>query len=168
MRAFVKPLLVALLICLWTSVASASIMYNFQAFSSFDNGIGNVHGGFSLVVPTFISADSNFTPGQLTSASITGTDPNLALNDVEFHLNFFDHDMIGFGGFAPDGNNSTNYYYFDLGAFGAIGSYDTVLFGSDQAGHLEVRNTAATVPEPSTIFLLATGLAGLVLVRRRA
>jgi hypothetical protein len=168
MLKMTKVLVCFTLICLCSGAANASVIYNFQAFSSYDDGIGNINGSFQLTVPSFITTNAAFTPSQLDSGNINGN-PGLTLGDVGFNPNAFGnnaYDMISFGGTAGI-NTVSMYYYFDLGAFSKVGTYDTIEFGTDQAARLVVSNTDTTVPEPCTFFLLGVGLGGLGFWRRK-
>ena len=92
--------------------------------------------------------------------------------------------VVAFG-FAPDGLSGAPTFEFICGAtggalladFGGSGAYVGVIlssfdtfggdFSADYNGTLGLADTFATTPEPATITLLATGLLGTLLRRRR-
>jgi hypothetical protein len=77
------------------------------------------------------------------------------------------------GGGSGDIDDAVNFqvsgtgpvYYFQNGALGAVGTYDSILFGADQ----QARLTVSQVPEAGTVAMALGGLAllGLVCARRR-
>ena len=152
--------------------ASAAIRYDFTAFSSFGFGpTENDHfmGSFSYIAPDFIDPPADTTPifvpvGNLTSCSVTSSFGGAVCTDQAFLRNLSDDKTtVSFG--VMDANTTNGiYYYFDVGAFTHVGSYDTVIFGADQSGHLDVTRVADTnggVPEPGVWALMLIGFGGM-------
>ena len=125
--------------CVWAGAASADVTYRFNAASSFVNTFGDqmINGSFQITVPTFISSNTTFTSDQLDSFGIN-TKLGSSLSSVRFYVNYFGqpYHMIS----IKVGSAFWN-YYFDQGAFESAGQYNTVLWGTDQAGHLDVIET---------------------------
>jgi hypothetical protein len=137
---------------LWAASASASVLYSFEALSSYSGLTGN----FVYESPTFIGANTTVTPAQLNSANLYPSGvPGVTLGNVWFYpgLDFAGglYDVIGFGT-----ETRHDLFYFDKGAFGAAGAYDTRQFGTEQQGILTV--SLAAVPEPEIFAMLLTGL----------
>ena len=135
----IRILVCAALMCVWAGVASANVTYKFNATSSFVNTFGDqmINGSFQITVPTFISSNTTFTSDQLDSFGIN-TKLGSSLSSVRFYVNYFGqpYHMIS----IKVGSAFWN-YYFDQGAFESVGKYNTVLWGTDQAGHLDVIET---------------------------
>jgi hypothetical protein len=75
----------------------------------------------------------------------------------------------------PDDNDAgANFYYFDIAAATTNGVYESLFFGTDQAGRLTVTGArdpdGPVVPEPATWAMLIAGfgLVGATVRRRRA
>ena len=168
----------ATLMCVWAGVASADVTYSFNATSSFVNTFGDqlINGSFQVTVPTFISSNTTFTSDQLESFGIN-TKLGSPFSSVRFYVDYFGqpYDMISFGVNSVFWN-----YSFEQGAFNSVGNYNTVLWGTDQAGHLDVIGTlevpepttrvlepTTRVPEPTTVLLLGLGLIGVAVIRRK-
>ena len=134
-----KILVCATLMCVWAGVASADVTYSFNTTSSFVNTFGDqiINGSFQVTVPTFISSNTTFTSDQLDSFGIN-TKLGAPFSSVRFYVDYFGqpYDMISIG----FGSTFWN-YYFVKGAFDSVGNYNTVLWGTDQAGHLDVIGT---------------------------
>ena len=135
----IRILVCAALMCVWAGAASADVTYRFNAASSFVNTFGDqiINGSFQITVPTFISSNTTFTSDQLDSFGIN-TKLGSSLSSVRFYVNYFGqpYHMIS----IKVGSAFWN-YYFDQGAFDSVGKYNTVLWGTDQAGHLDVIET---------------------------
>jgi hypothetical protein len=142
------------------------VVYEFAALSS----IFGVTGSFTFTAPDFITSNVNVPAASLDVCIVTSPSGNVC-GEMQFFADSSlleggsdNHDAIGFT--ATDGSiAATAFYYFANGAFGALGSYASVLLGPEQAGLLTVR--AATAPEPAPIALLAIALAMAASCRRR-
>jgi PEP-CTERM motif len=156
--------------------AHAAIRYDFTAFSTFSQAwfvFGappeTISGSFTLTTPTYISSNRTVMPGALTSFSATGslTGP-LTAGRQRFNVDAFNDSIIfGFVG-GPDSFEAAAAYYFAAGALSAPGTYDTVLFGQDQAGRLVVTNLGGPgVPEPASWAMLIAGFGLMGAVQRR-
>lgn len=72
---------------------------------------------------------------------------------------------------VKDGNQSPNQYVFDIGFWDGMMAIDLTGFWVDNGAisHVAIYgNTRANVPEPGMVALLAIGLIGLVVARRKA
>jgi hypothetical protein len=167
-RLFLSAAVTAL--ALAASPANAAVRYDFQAFSSFPLGEPQdvVTGNFSLTLADFITSSTTVPFAGLSSCSATGSVTGVmlcgeqTLSPVEGF-----NDFVGFGFFQPLGFSAV-YYYFTPGALSAVGTYDTVLFGQEQAGRLTVSVVGGAVPEPGSwaMMIAGFGLVGGVMRRK--
>ena len=146
---------------------NATVLYEFTAESSLVT-LGDIEiesAAFVLETTEFITSDSFFDPSDLLSCSVqlvTGTaicesagflfDLNPNYHAIAFGLTP-DHSVVSGAAFA---------YFFEQGAFGAYGTYDTQLLGDRQSARLTVR----PAPAPMTLSMLLLGLLALGLQRR--
>ena len=155
-----------------TSAASAraSVEYDFTALSSFPNDTTGEFftGSFSVTVPDFLTSDTTFTVGSLTSCSVVSSLGPATCLDQSFLFNFTPgQQTVEFGASSATTSGIGIFYYFDPGSFGAVGTYGTTVFGTDQQGTLVVKSTSS-VPEPGSWLLMAAGVAALAGRRRAA
>lgn len=133
-------------------------------------------GDFSVVLPGFVSALTNTVVEavDLDSCSVvsTGLDP-ASCRSQEFYQDISGYDIVSFGVMTIANPGTGIFYYFDDGAFGVAGVYDSVLLGASQAGRLTVTDlggAGGAVPEPATwaMMIIGFGAAGSMIRRRRA
>lgn len=155
---------VALLASVISVPAHGAVKYVFTADSS-SSLVGEqiTSAGFTLVLPDFLATDSTFPVASLENCFVSTTaqpaggtcgSPDLYLSDAYNYIGFQINTLL---------NPFTyQYYYFDVGAFGAPGSYDAMVFGEQQGAHLDVSRVSDAVPEPATwaMMLLGFGLIG--------
>jgi hypothetical protein len=145
-----------------SGVASAAVEYDFTALTAFPLDNGEVFtGSFSVTLPDFVTADIILPVASLTSCSAVSSFGPATCLDPSLLPSF----ESGYATVAISYNSATTsdvgiYYYFDASAFTAPGTYQTTVFGTDQAGTLVVSNTG-TVPEPDNWLLMALGAAAL-------
>jgi hypothetical protein len=170
----------ALALAMAAAPAAAVVTYTFEGLSAFGNGN---FGRFQINLPGPVTATTVFPAAQFTSCEVL-SNPDLSCGDHGFTFATvggfgIDADMIEFAvrgdnGFGEIIELSRTFYYFAPGAFGANGTYETIIFGQDQAAVLEVSGIRGgggggpAVPEPASWAMLIAGF-GLVgaLQRRR-
>ena len=147
--------------------AQAAVIYSFETFT---RGSGEPYlASFSYVAPDFITSNTLIpTPSNcmVTEPSPSGCGPT----------QHFYADSTGIAGpldlydaveFSPSFSNYY-YYYFQNNAFGAFGTYDTVIFGTDQAARLTISaSTSVPIPEPGGWAMMLVGFAVLGAAARR-
>lgn len=153
-----KSFYLSALAVLATSQAQAAVRYDFEALSSFPAGTAPdvITGSISFVAADFIgSATDAPLTNCLANGSATGA---LTCRQVTFSPGLFGYDAVNFGVGLADGSTAGPLYYFNPGAFAAVGVYNTVLFDADQAGRLTVTNlSTGAVPEPASWAMMMTG-----------
>lgn len=145
--------------------ASAAVKYEFAAFSSFS---GNLTGDFSVVLPDFVLDDGDITVDTCSASSPPcASEQRFIVDEANLNGPPDGHDIVGFVT-----GLGTTYYYFGNGIFQQLGVFDTVLFGSTQAGRLTISQVddPNPVPEPGAwaLMIAGFGMAGAAMRRRRA
>lgn len=161
-RGWFKKLGAAVAVIAMPAMAGAAVTYDFTALSSFAfNGV-QYTGSFSVTRPSFITPDASIPVAELTSCSITASNGETA--DCT-HQDFLGSIVPGYETVSL-GINSPSFqggifYYFDAGSFEALGTYDTVFFGSDQQGRLVVSGIPSPTPEPAGWLMMITGFGAI-------
>lgn len=150
--------------------ASAQVRYDFTALSSFDFNGEMFSGAFSVELPSLVTGNTLIPASSLSSCSVVPFPSAVAACGSQgFRFDIAPgYTTITFGVLTDLNPGTSIFYYFDATAFSTLGTHETVIFGTDQAGRLVVTDLA-TVPEPGTFAMLVAGL-GLVAVvanRRR-
>lgn len=155
-----KILVCISLLCLGTTLANATVIYDFTAYN-------DPVGSFTFISNSFITTATSVAPGDLASMSPASPYSVSFVPNVYPDLPVAENgDYIGF----PSGDFIYK-YMFNLGAFTAYGDYYTLpgIIGNHD-GELKVSaggSETAPVPEPSTILLLGAGLIGAAFLRKR-
>ena len=141
--------------------------------------IGGTDLNSSGVISGILAPTSGFLAGVFLGPSLPGAAPGrldfnvlgtnfLTLSGIALGQTFFIGDGFGAGSvqqqfFVPDG--ATRLYLGIADGGGFVGNPD---FYADNVGTYTARYTISTaVPEPSTVALVAAGLAALIAIRRR-
>lgn len=145
----------------------APVTYTFTAFSSFDFDGEMVSGAFTVTLPGFITENTIVPLGNLGSCTVVSSlgDP-AACREQQFLFDILpNYEVISFGIQTPSNPGTGVFYYFNSGALSTLGTHESQLFGTEQAGRLVV----SQVPEPATWLSMALGLGVLAgaAVRRK-
>jgi hypothetical protein len=155
--------------------AAAVVTYTFEGLSAFEGGW---FGRFVISLTGPVTSDSVFPAAQFTSCEVL-SNPDLTCGDHRFTFTTVaefgvDGNMIEFAANNAGGEVGRSFFYFQPGAFGANGTYNTIIFGSDQAATLTVSGIGGgggppPIPEPATWAMLIAGfgLTGAAMRRRR-
>lgn len=157
---FRAPLMVlSLALAMIATPAQAAVRYDFTAFSAFSFGTPAeaVTGSFSLILPDFFSGDVTFPVAALTSCSASGsiTGP-AACGEQRLFTTAIIVDALVFRTFLPSGTVD-NSFFFQPGAFSAVGTYDNTFSAPPQIARLTVSLVGGAVPEPATWAMMITG-----------
>lgn len=160
-----KLILAALTVLSFSVSANASVIYDFDAYSS-DGETYSQEKSFTLTVSDFITSNLSFTTA----------DPNFVSSDYDSVFFWVDAVAQGFTETPSQTigtaffSGSQPYYYFYPQSLNNVGTYESIILGSDQYATLTVSerdNGTPAVPEPGTIALLGFGMAGLALYGKR-
>ena len=140
--------------------------------------IGGTDLNSSGVISGILAPTSGFLAGVFLGPSLPGAAPArmdfnvlgtsfATLSGIQLGQTFFIGDGFGAGSvqqqfFVPDG--ATRLYLGIADGGGFVGNPD---FYADNVGTYTARYSITAVPEPSTVALIATGLAALLFIRRR-
>ena len=141
------------------------VTYTFTAFSSFDFEGEMISGAFTVTLPDFVTSDTVVPVDSLTSCTVVSSIGDAGIcREQTFLMDISPGAVtVSFGISTPLNPGTGVYYYFDDSAFSTIGTHESTIFGTDQAGRLVV----STVPEPATWASMALGISGLMLLARR-
>ena len=153
--------------------AAAVVTYSFEGRSAFP---GNNFGRFTISLPGAVTSSSTFPAAQFSSCQVL-SNPNFTCGDHRFTFTTvatfgIDANMIEFSALDNGSEVGRTFFYFAPGAFGANGTYQTIVFGEDQAATLTVSGIGGgggAVPEPASWAMLIAGfgLTGAAMRRRR-
>jgi hypothetical protein len=165
MHVRVKTLLAIASLALVGGQANADVRYDFTAFSSYPFEEYAYTGTFSVVVPTFITADTTIPVASLLSCAAASSAGPVNCFDQSFLFNVSPgYDTIFLGVFKavapPETPNLFIAYYFNDGIFSTPGTFSSQIFGTDQAATITV-TVLPSIPEPAVWGYLAVGLLGL-------
>jgi len=154
----------AALASIFSTGVQAAVVYDFTAESSFSAFTGS----FTYTAPGFVTTNITVPAASLDSCVINPAgdscgDQQFVPDTSSLEGGTDLHDAIGF---TDETVLTTAYYYFPDGSFGTPGVYDTVLFGTEQAGHLVIR-VVGEIGEPATLALLGVAIASLGFAGRR-
>ncbi|MDE3166375.1 MAG: PEP-CTERM sorting domain-containing protein [Acidobacteriota bacterium] len=155
----------ALLVLPLVATCQAGVIYTFTGTSSSEFP-PVVNTGFQYTSPSLITSQVTILLSQLDSCVGCGLPPNPDVPVVFFTPDSCStgivvcYDSIQFNDFIT---NTGYMYYFPVGTFDSPGSYVTDSYGAPAVNS----GTLTVSPEPSTVFMLVSGILPTALFRRR-